>query len=446
MTAENTIALVPYDKNWPQLYNQEQKALAKAFDTFPITFSHIGSTSIKGLIAKPIIDIMAEVSNIEEVDAYNAALKKLGYEAHGTFGIPMRRFFKKTPNDSNSIAVNLHIYQQGDYQIARHLLFRDYLREHSDEVKRYSVLKKKLATAHSNDIHEYLSGKNSFIKEIDYKALLKAEKKPFSLPKPAKINWTKEKIIEAMEANKHLQMTFFPRYSLRMNVSYYHGAVMVSSSIIDDTFNYILDAKLNDGSAPEIAAHIIDSYREEGLPVSWWVFPSSEPKELSNILENQGMKLIQEEIGMSLDIENYSPKISEELNLRRVINPLDIFTLHSVQATAWKNRELYQQIFRELPPATYRTGSPVELYLGYAKGKVVVTGMVVFFGNVAGIYALVTLPGESRKGYGTAMANALIYRAKHLGYKMCTLQATEENHFLFKKIGFEECCTFKVFD
>jgi GrpB-like predicted nucleotidyltransferase (UPF0157 family) len=130
---------------------------------------HIGSTSIPGIFAKPIIDILVEVADIATVDSCNEAMELAGYVSMGEFGIPGRRYFRK--DDANGVRSHyVHAFQSGDPELARHLGFRDFMLAHPDIAREYSDLKRALALVHPNDIDAYVDGKDAFIKRVDERA------------------------------------------------------------------------------------------------------------------------------------------------------------------------------------------------------------------------------------------------------------------------------------
>ena len=160
-----TIQVTPYNPNWPHLYRQEARQIVKALPGQIILIHHIGSTAIPGIKAKPIIDCLLEMSQIEAIDAYNTVMIALGYEPRGENGIPGRRYFVK--GTANIHSHHLHAFQLGYQQIARHLDFRDYLRAHPDQAQVYSQLKETLARKYRQDSVAYTEGKNEFIRAID---------------------------------------------------------------------------------------------------------------------------------------------------------------------------------------------------------------------------------------------------------------------------------------
>jgi len=162
------IVVVPYNPNWPERFREEATQIAAIFDPELISIHHIGSTSVPGLSAKPIIDIMPVVRDIEKVEMFNPAMIQLGYEPKGENDIPGRRYFVKGGDASRTHHV--HTYAPDNPEVSRHLDFRDYLIAHPEEAQRYAILKAKLAQQFPQDIFGYMAGKDSFIKETLRKA------------------------------------------------------------------------------------------------------------------------------------------------------------------------------------------------------------------------------------------------------------------------------------
>jgi GrpB-like predicted nucleotidyltransferase (UPF0157 family) len=168
MCAMRNIHVVPYDPEWQHLYDLEAERLRAVFGVLLLDIHHIGSTSVPGLHAKPIIDIMPVVRYIEQVDHHNGEMVALGYEARGENGIMGRRYFTKGEDAHRTHHV--HIYAPGNSEVNAHLHFRDYLRAHPDEAQRYGDLKRRLAAEFTNDIYGYIDGKDAFVKELIAKA------------------------------------------------------------------------------------------------------------------------------------------------------------------------------------------------------------------------------------------------------------------------------------
>jgi GrpB-like predicted nucleotidyltransferase (UPF0157 family) len=163
------VVVVPYDPAWVEEFARESPAVALALGDLLLAVHHIGSTAIPGIHAKPIIDILAVVRTIADVDRRNAALQALGYEAMGEFGIPGRRYFRKDDAAGNRTH-QIHAFQVGSPHIERHLAFRDFLKAHGEYANQYAALKRRLADLHPTDIAAYSDGKDEFIKEMDVRA------------------------------------------------------------------------------------------------------------------------------------------------------------------------------------------------------------------------------------------------------------------------------------
>jgi GrpB-like predicted nucleotidyltransferase (UPF0157 family) len=162
------IEVVSYNPAWPQLFEEEAARLTAIFGQEIVAIHHIGSTAIPTTQAKPIIDILVEVRDIEKIDAFNVAMSGLGYLPRGEFGIAGRRYFIK--GDEIHRTHHIHMYQTGHPDIARHLDFRDYLIAHPEDAQEYSRLKEDLARRYPTDAASYVAGKDGLVKELDRKA------------------------------------------------------------------------------------------------------------------------------------------------------------------------------------------------------------------------------------------------------------------------------------
>ncbi|MFK4568056.1 GrpB family protein [Enterococcus sp. UD-01] len=162
------VEVIAHSKKWWEQFDQEKQLLQELFGQELIAVHHIGSTAIQQISAKPIIDIMLVVTNIEQITQYNEGMSELGYSAFGENGIVGRRFFAKGGEQRSH---HVHVFAKGNPEIERHLAFRDYLNSHSEQAAAYSELKLHLARQFPLDIEKYVAGKDRFIKEIDAKAV-----------------------------------------------------------------------------------------------------------------------------------------------------------------------------------------------------------------------------------------------------------------------------------
>lgn len=162
----SSLKIVPYDNQWPAMFVQEAKLIQHALGSNCLIIHHIGSTSVPGLPAKPIIDILPVVNNILDVDKTNLAMEELGYEVKGEYGITFRRYFQKSKIERTH---NVHVYEKGDPEIDRYLKFRDWMRSHKEDAQAYADLKIELASKFPGDILQYCNGKDAFVANIDAK-------------------------------------------------------------------------------------------------------------------------------------------------------------------------------------------------------------------------------------------------------------------------------------
>lgn len=158
-----TPKVVPYDPAWPALYAAEAAQLRKAVPGL-ITIEHIGSTSVPGLAAKPIVDILAIVASMEPIDADHAALADLGYDYRPqAFEDPLHVYFPKDIDGRR--AVHLHVMAEASPTPALNLRFRDFLRSSSAARARYAEGKQAIA-ARTTTRAEYAVAKDPLMAEL----------------------------------------------------------------------------------------------------------------------------------------------------------------------------------------------------------------------------------------------------------------------------------------
>ena len=162
------IVVVPYDPDWPRQFEAVAAELREALGDLLVGVEHMGSTSIPGLAANPIIDVMGFVPNFEAGSGAIEPLVARGFESMGEFGIPGRHFFSRAQKGARTH--HLHIFSahegpSGD-QLRHELVFRDFLRAHPDVAAVYGVLKIQLATRFRDDRTAYTEAKTEFITSV----------------------------------------------------------------------------------------------------------------------------------------------------------------------------------------------------------------------------------------------------------------------------------------
>ncbi|MCW6036785.1 GrpB family protein [Spirulina subsalsa FACHB-351] len=163
------VEVVAYNPQWGEMFVAEAEHIASVLGANVVAIHHIGSTAIPSIHAKPIIDLLVEVQDIGQVDEYNGAMERLGYQVMGEFGIVTRRYFRKE-NSEGVRTHHVHIFPAGSEQVQRHLMFRDYLINHPKDAQFYSKLKQDLAQQYPTDIEKYMDGKDGLIKILEQKA------------------------------------------------------------------------------------------------------------------------------------------------------------------------------------------------------------------------------------------------------------------------------------
>jgi GrpB-like predicted nucleotidyltransferase (UPF0157 family) len=163
------ITIQEYHSAWPLAFQSERDALVSAIPIELEAIHHIGSTSVPGLAAKPIIDIMLVVVDITALDSIRYSFEELGYQCMGEFGINGRRFFRKGRPGRRTH--HIHAFEAGSIGADRHLAFRDYIQAHPDIAAEYESLKRTVAAACEGDIQRYCDGKAEFMRKHEGLAL-----------------------------------------------------------------------------------------------------------------------------------------------------------------------------------------------------------------------------------------------------------------------------------
>lgn len=161
------IRLAEYDSQWPHKYQQEAKRIRTALGPRALRIEHVGSTSIPGLVAKPIIDIVLEIADSGNEREYAPALEAAGYRLHlREPGWYEHRLFKGTDD-----TVNLHVFSEGCPEIGRMVRFRDWLRASPEDRELYAQAKRALADQEWKYTQNYADAKSTVVKEIMCRAL-----------------------------------------------------------------------------------------------------------------------------------------------------------------------------------------------------------------------------------------------------------------------------------
>ncbi|HKW00483.1 MAG TPA: GrpB family protein [Vicinamibacterales bacterium] len=155
-----TVVVVDYDAEWPRLFDELRARVWPAVADVALAIEHVGSTSVVGLAAKPIIDMTVVVASPADVPATIERLAAVGYRHVGDLGIAGREAFKAPDGLPRH---NLYICAQGTIGIVNQIAVRDYLRAHPEAAAAYAQLKKQLSRRFPNDINSYVLGKTELL-------------------------------------------------------------------------------------------------------------------------------------------------------------------------------------------------------------------------------------------------------------------------------------------
>ncbi len=157
------IKVIDYEPDWARQFEELSLKLLDIVGDEAISIEHVGSTSVVGLAAKPVIDLDIVVTR-ENVSKLISDLEKYGYKHRGNLGLEDREAFSN-PEDS-TIDHHLYVCVEGSLALRNHLFLRDRLRNNPDEMKSYGRLKKELAAKYPDDIDSYVAAKTQFILNI----------------------------------------------------------------------------------------------------------------------------------------------------------------------------------------------------------------------------------------------------------------------------------------
>ena len=158
----STISLAPYDPGWPSLFTQMKGQIQAALGDAVLLLEHVGSTSVPGLSAKPIIDMVMAVADSSDEAAYVKPLEQKGY----TLRIREPDWYEHRLLKSPQVPGNLHVFSAGCPEIDQMVLFRDWLRDHADDRSIYEATKSALAARTWKYTQNYADAKSEVVQAI----------------------------------------------------------------------------------------------------------------------------------------------------------------------------------------------------------------------------------------------------------------------------------------
>jgi GrpB-like predicted nucleotidyltransferase (UPF0157 family) len=153
------VVIADPDPAWPERFARERMRIVDALGEVAMRVEHIGSTAVPGLAAKPIVDILVTLADVDDEPAFAPSLERAGYVLR--VREPGHRMFR-TPDRS----VHVHLWGDRDPEVDRYLAFRDRLRASEEDRQAYERLKRELARRDWDDINHYAEAKGALVEEI----------------------------------------------------------------------------------------------------------------------------------------------------------------------------------------------------------------------------------------------------------------------------------------
>jgi len=169
---QRTVMVVDYDPGWPRDFDMLRERIWPGLADIALRIEHVGSTSVPGLAAKPIIDMTIVVATRDDVPEAIERLALLGYMHRGNLGIDDREAFD---HPAGLRRHNLYVCPEGTIGVVNQVAMRDYLRANPEAATRYGALKKQLADRFPDDIDGYVLAKTDFVLDVLRRAGLTAE-------------------------------------------------------------------------------------------------------------------------------------------------------------------------------------------------------------------------------------------------------------------------------
>lgn len=215
--------------------------------------------------------------------------------------------------------------------------------------------------------------------------------------------------------------------------------VLVDSGLACDTFNFVLRARLDRGTAASRIAGAVGHFRRARRPFSWWVGPADFPTDLGALLQAEGLEPSESELAMAANLVGLPEAPPPAgLEIRRVRTGAGLADFARVNAANWSPPDENVLRFHERTAAvTLSPGVPQWFYVGYFEGAPVASAELTVGGGVAGLYGISTLAGFRRRGFGSALTLRPLLDARAAGLGTAVLQASADGAPVYRRLGFE---------
>lgn len=165
------VVLAPWSAEWAGAFARDVELLTPLLGATLVALHHVGSTSVAGLTAKPIVDVLGEVASLDALDRRRAAFEDAQWLWFGEYGIPRRRYVKRVARPGTESLwptdrTHVHFFRAGDPEVTRHLVFRDALRADTTLRDSYAALKCELQRRFLGDRDAYTDAKTDFVERV----------------------------------------------------------------------------------------------------------------------------------------------------------------------------------------------------------------------------------------------------------------------------------------
>jgi ribosomal protein S18 acetylase RimI-like enzyme len=242
---------------------------------------------------------------------------------------------------------------------------------------------------------------------------------------------------------------YFPsRFVPEMKVEQTESYVFINSGYKTDTFNLVISKKFDSEDGRHTIAKVCEEFNAARLPAAWWTCEEVRDAYVSSTLEEQGFIEDEVDMGMVANLDDLPQDIQYPPNLKfRMANSFEeINEFGNIIASLFEPPDdfvlpFYQRV-GELDNLENR---PLRLFLGYVDNKPVCTSSIFLLRQTASLFDISTLQEYRNRGYGSAITHYTLSYAKKLGARFATLQAAPDGLNIYKRMGFKETCTFRIY-
>lgn len=217
--------------------------------------------------------------------------------------------------------------------------------------------------------------------------------------------------------------------------------VWVISQMQSPWLNYVLSADFTGGAIDKKIDEALDHFRERGVPMTWWIGPSSRPHDLGEALIRHGLTAAGRMSAMVLDLKSTTQgegKIPEDFEVIRVCETAELESYLRVFSQGFAiGDELMEGLKQAFFEMSFAEGNPQRHFLGLYKGLPVGTSSLRVDKGVAGVYHVATIPDARGMGIGSAMTRVALDEAREVGYRHVVLQASQDVAEFYSKMGFK---------